>query len=128
MYGYLNTQNSKCRALCIGALVVCTIGNVIQHFAIALSYMVVGHPTAPHLNEDDTPELAKSKSKATELNATVHNESISRPALLSVDKQGKYPVGGILMPPKSDDWQMSVAGMLSALPKVQGRPSTHRKG
>jgi hypothetical protein len=125
---YLNTQGSKYRAVCIGSLVVCASGDLLQHCAIYIRHIVAYNSTVPNLNITDTSEPVEIERESTNVIVPTDEKSISRLASMSEDEKGKYWAEGSLKPPGYSDWEPLMAQVISEIPKVQGRPSTRRRG
>jgi hypothetical protein len=125
---YLNTQGSKYRAVCIGSLVVCAVGDLLQHCAIYIQHIVAHNSTVPNLDITDTSEPAEIEGESTDVIVPIDEKSISRLASMSEAEKVKYWAESSLRPPGYGDWESLMAQVISEIPKAQGRPSTRRSG
>ena len=128
VYGYINTQGPRWRALGICLMTVCTIGDALQHCAIGARHMVSCYYAVSHIDMADTPGPVEPELEQDETVFSTEEKSVSVLASMSEDEKCKYWAEGSLVPLGYCDWELLMAQVISEIPTIQGRPSTRKRG
>ena len=128
VYGYLNTQGPRWRALGICLMTVCATGDALQHCAIGVRHMIACYSNVADSNTTDTPAPVELESEKAETVVPAEEKSVSVLASMSEDEKCKYWAEGSLVPLGYCDWELLMAQVISEIPMMQGRPSTRRRG
>lgn len=109
-------------------MMVCATGDALQHWAIGVRHMVTCYSVVLHSDIADTPGPVESELERDDTVVSTKEESVCVLASMSEDEKSTYWAEGSLAPLGYDDWELLMAQVISEIPKVQGRPSTRRRG